>query len=740
MAKAPRGLGPGNAVMPPDGRADPNPEGVREGTGATPGSTEAEVKAMERSKRRSRPTMEGLEGRRLLSTIHRRNPNLPTTEFTPAEVRYTTPQGSAVDIKISGPGAQGSLKGTTVDSGGNLNLVFSGTSVFTTIVATVQGGTGQANLASIHEADVPLDSLSGLGGDLVGRVLLPSFNLIPGGQVNLTSGVQVFNINSAAANSQVHLRDTPLNTTLGIPSYVNTITGGGLSYARISAGSTGATSSTASGLSSGTSIGVATGSSAGSGFTVNNPGTLNPVAVGFGGGSVAAINGAIPIINTIGNGENFLGTPGLTQSQVNQGRTLTYVTDSAGGTQLSAIAGTFMPGANLIVPHDFSLPPTPVPPPGVIVTINHVNGGSTAKTPPLGDAQIYGYDATANALIRFDIATGAALQSIPLPASTAGVGGISLARLGAEQVVLVGIGPNVLAFDAETGASAGQFSTGSLAGIGLTAVTGVGTTGDATVLVDSRDGTDGTAQSINLAQSLATGQAVAVGLPYSPAREFGLAGPLTGVPGTGNLYALGAAFLDTTQPNAKQVGVLTITPAAGGNLAESSRTALTSQGLDIPAGPNNGIAGNPSVAIGSLNSFLAIDTGVVNGQNVVKLYSPIGLTAEGSFTLDDANPLADLSQSFHPELANTTLIDVQGNVQSFTAKTATGLVLNDAGNLNLLTIGNASNSSVIGLPFGHVDIAVRNNVTITTNSRLVGKRGGVTINPSAQQVGPLVLP
>ncbi len=698
---------------------------------------------MERSKRRSRPTVDGLEGRRLLSTIHRRNPNLPSTEFTPAEVRYVTPQGAQVDISIGGPGNQGNLKGTSVDpANGALRLVLSGTSVYTTVTGTVTGGNGQAALESITQANVPLDSLSGLGGDLVGRVLLPNFNLISGGEVNLTSGVQVFKINSAAANSQIHLRDTPLNTTLGIPSYVNTVTGAGLSYARISSTSTGATSSTASGLASGTSIGAATGSSSGSGLTINNSGTLNPVALGFGGGSVGAINGAIPIINTVGNGENFRGTPGLSQSEVSQGRSLTYVTDAAGGSKLSTIAGTFMPGTNLIEPSDYSLasPKRPAPP-GVIVTINHVNGGPTASAQPLGDAQIYGYDATANALIRFDAATGVALQSIPLPASTARVGGVSLAMNGAEQVVLVGLGQEVLAYDAATGEPAGQFSTSSLAARGFATVTGVAATATTTTLTDAQDGADGTVQPINLAQSLATGQVVTAGSPFSPAREFALAGPVATVPGTGSLYALGSAFFDTSQPNARQAGILTVDPTAAGGLAETARTAFTSQGLDVPAGSNNGIATSPSVAIGSLDSFLAVDSAVVNAQNVVKLYAPNGLAAKGSFVLDDANPLADLSQSFHPELAGSALIDVQGNIQSFTASTATGMVLNDAGNLNLLTINKASNSSVIGLPFGHVNIKFRNNVSIVTNSRLdIGGRGGVTIVPTAQQVGPLNLP
>jgi hypothetical protein len=278
-------------------------------------------------------------------------------------------------------------------------------------------------------------------------------------------------------------------------------------------------------------------------------------------------------------------------------------------------------------------------------------------------------------------------------------------------------------------------------------VAGLTTGGNTTVVVMAANATnpDGKVQAIDLAASLASAdhQAMAVGSSFSPNREFALAGTVTGVPGTGNLYALGSAFFDTAQPNIKQAGILTINPGTGTTptLTESTRTAFTSKGVDVPAGPNNGIATSNSLALGSLESFLAVDMGTFNGQkNIINLYTPNGLTSKGSFTLDDPNPLTDLSQSFHPELVDTALIDVQGNIQSFTSKTATGMVLNDAGNLNLLQIGNASNSSVIGLPFSHVSIPVRNNVSIVTSSRLaIGPRGGVTVNPSQQQVGPLFL-
>ena len=232
---------------------------------------------------------------------------------------------------------------------------------------------------------------------------------------------------------------------------------------------------------------------------------------------------------------------------------------------------------------------------------------------------------------------------------------------------------------------------------------------------------------------------VPLGATFSPAREFVLAGGATGVPGRDNIYALGAGFFDTAQPNLLQAGILTLTPSSSGTLSEVTRTVLTSQGIAVPAA-NGTIANDASRALGSIESNLALDAGVTNSKNVLILLNPITLATQGTVGLNYPNPLSDLSESFHPEIAGTALIDVQGNIQTFTAKTVNGLILNDEGNLNLLAARTATNSSVVGLPFGHVNIANRSNVSIVTNSRLTGDRGDVTVDPTIRPIGPLTLP
>ena len=688
----------------------------------------------ERKRLRARPSLEGLEGRALLNgskdrPVHALATGGTVTAASANQFNYTAADGAKVRIRLTGPG---DIVGTALDSSGNLNIVFNNTSIFTQIIGTVRGGSGQAALGTIRDANIALNSPNGVGGDLIGRISLPDFNLVSGGNINLLAGVNELSLNSVAGNSQMHLRDTPLNTTLGISPSVDPLTGAGLGYAGNQPYRTGPVSSTGS-----------SGSNSSTGTTTSFTGSssaLDPTTTGFGGGNVGAISGAIPIIPTVGNGQNVRGTPGLSQSQVSFGRNLAYAFGStaanANAIKLVSAGGSFTPGSNLVEPRDISLPINGgrVAPPGVILSIKHVNGNSANGGAPLGNPNVYGFDPATNTLLRFDATTGQVLTRIVVPGTVTnpGTAGVALARNGSELVVLVGVGSSVQAYDALSGVFVGQFATRRNVG-------GIATSGGATLLLDPTASTDGVAQVINVQGSLAVGQTVPIGNPFTPNREFLLGGGATGVAGTGNFYAIGSGFFDTAQPNQQQAGIITLSASGGGGLSEVTRGVLTSSGVAIPA-MNGTITNNTSRALGSIESSLALDAGVFNGQNTIVLLNPSTLAAQGTVNFNYPNPLSDLSESFHPEITGSALIDVQGNVQSFKAKTINGLIFNDAGNFNLLQAKRATNSSIVGLPFGHVQIANRTNVSIVTNSRLVGDRGDVTVNPGQRQVGPLTLP
>jgi hypothetical protein len=563
---------------------------------------------------------------------------------------YTTPQGTHVVVTLYGVG---SLAGSHVDRDGALNLIFSETNESTGIIAKVHGGTGQAPLRLIRHAGISPDNFSGVNSTVLNIVNFKDFNLVNGGQINLTGGVHQLYLNSVGTNTQIHLRELP-------PS-VNTA-----------------------------------------------------------GGSTAT-------------------------SATDNGVNLAFAFDVAGARTLTSVAGTpLLPNFaafSTVQPtsatsgHDPGPPPAPA---GAVVSLGQVHGRPRASS-ALENPQVFGYDPVANTLIRFDAKTGAQLQTIDLSGLGTMTTGVALGRDHSQLVALVGNGSRVYAFNALNGSPVGSFSTANLAGGTFTSVDGIGSTDSRTVLMDSAAGPFGTAQGVDLTASLDTGQAVAQGAAFSPQREFAFSGGMTGVAGQNTIYATGAAFFDTFQPNLTQQGVLALN-AAGGRLSESSRTALKNNGNFINAGPLGTAQKSPFMALGSIDQNLALVSGVSNGKNVVNLYTPSTLASQGTVTLNDANQLNGLSESFRPDLVDTALVDIQGNVQSFRADAATGLVFNTEGYANLVKIHSATDSTFVALPIAHVEIPHRNNVTILSSPRPVAGRNGVTINSTLQPVGPLSLP
>ncbi|MBV8129554.1 MAG: hypothetical protein JO114_18050, partial [Planctomycetaceae bacterium] len=165
------------------------------------------------------------------------------------------------------------------------------------------------------------------------------------------------------------------------------------------------------------------------------------------------------------------------------------------------------------------------------------------------------------------------------------------------------------------------------------------------------------------------------------------------------------------------------------------------------------LTGVPEGSVDSSLALNTIGTSSTPGQytNTVSLLGPVSLTQRGTITLNTTDQITDLSESFRPELNGSAaagtgpaLIDVQGNIQSLRGLTANGLVLNDTGYLNLIKTGQLSNSSILAQPIGHVQTppAQRTNdvLLISTNNRDFGKRGGVnTLVANLYQIGPLSL-
>ena len=598
-------------------------------------------------------------------------------------LQYVTPTGVPVTILLSGPGT---LYGSTVRPDGALDLVFNGTGPSSQLVASTPHNT-PVPLATVRDADVALDNRSGVGVNQIGLFGLKPFDLIDGGTINLTGGVRKFFLNSVGANTDVELRALQNQTTSASTTAASTTTSN-------NAATTALVTSILQNLlqSNGGSFGG----------TSLNSSLLGASASASGGGSSSS-NSRVTTANPPANG-----------------RALTF-DQSQGGVQLILTDGGFVPV--FTVTGTQSTPP----PPGIRIQINRING-NTAGTPTLANPEIYGYDATNGALIRFDAATGAPLQAIPVPSIDPNAAGVSLARNGQEIVALVGQGQLVRAYDATSGAFVGAFSVADLPG--FDSIDGIATTDSQTVLVDAKADGPGIARGINVPLSLMTGAAVPTTDAFTPDRQFTLLGGATGVSGFDLAELLGSGLFDTYQPNTPILGILELNTAFN-KLAENDRFPLPGN-MTAPAAPSND-------AVGSIDQLVARVTSVTDGMNVLSLTNRDTGVSAGTLKLNYPTRLAGLSESFRPSIQNAAVFDIQGDVQAFLASEASGMVINDTGTLWLLGLGAVRNSYVLGYPLVHVFTGVRVNTQLVSSALRGGTRGGVKLVPGLRPIGPLFL-
>ncbi|MDG3006055.1 hypothetical protein [Paludisphaera mucosa] len=589
---------------------------------------------------------------------------------------YITPQRAKVVLSIQG---RGSLAGTYVDDAGALNLRYDLSNSYTKILANVSGGTGRATLASVYSADQAdsgaTNSLSGVGSPLIGMINLRQFDLIPGGTVNVTAGIGVLSLKSAGPGSQIQLRNLPNTASIGTNSEAT--------------------------------------------------------------GNTPTYNRSLSQIIDVGSSSTT--TNNITNNVISD----VFLVQTLAGSD-----GEFVSAGNLVLTSNNGDPGPPPAPAGVVVTIDNVNGDLPVVPDLQTDPRIFGYDPTTGRVLRFQLnlnggtgAVDAAFAPISVPGSPADVG-IALGRDDGRQVLLVNTGTSVSVYDATFGTALGSFTVP--AGFSSTAstdtITVIGSVAQQQLL------------QINVAASLAAGSAVLTTgspAPYSPPTGLSLLGGITGLPGSNQVYTSVGATFNTLQPLENQLGYLNVAvtttttdPQGGLNLVNRFSTvqqqAFTQGGgyVPVPAGNPNDVA----TSVGSVDRNLAVNTGLANGAaapNTIRLYSQVTQTVRGSVVLAYPNQLSDLSESFRPDLAGAVILDVQGNVQSVKGTTANGLVLNNAGNLNLVSFQNMTNSAIVGEPVGHLRLIRRTNVSAISTSRTVGDRNGVTFVPNLQQIGPL---
>ncbi len=641
--------------------------------------------------RRNSPLVESLENRQMLSI------SASGGVFSNKDrvFTYETPTGGHATIKIIGIG---NLAGTSVDDTGAVHIVFSGTNTYSKITGSVQGGDGLAPLASIVNSQLSdagqSQSLSGVGGNVLQSVLLGKFDLVPGGTINLTSGVNALSLDSVGADTQIELRELP-----------STIQPSTLQAEIKSAATSGTSSSTSTSSSSSTSTSKSSSSSSSSTST-------------------------IPLQDT--------GTPYTYTSS--QGVSTTYVKSADGAVTLTAASGSFTAGSNIVESLSPGQPPSlPPAPPGVILKINRVQGTLAQPVNLQTDSQIFGYDPATGRLLRFDLNletnTGTVDPTFPtivVPGSPAAVG-LNLGWNGSQLDVLVSSGTTVYAYNATTGAAVGSFTT-------TYPTNSIGSTDTVTVLGSY---VTNTLYMINLPLSLQTGVAQpATGDPKSltPTSGLTLLGGLTGIAGSNSIYASVAGTFDSLHPLQPELGMQSVStvsvarsPSFTGpfyKFNSYTASATFEQGYYIPVTANPPNSSQQGAGLGSVDQSLAMLEGLSNGANTLSLSS-------GIVALDYPNLLGAVSESFRTGLSGAAIIDVQGDVQSFRGQSAAGLVLNDTGNLNLVKLDSLSNSTIVGQPISHLEIKSRSASNVLSTKRDVGTRNGVDVSNSLQPIGPI---
>ena len=407
--------------------------------------------------------------------------------------------------------------------------------------------------------------------------------------------------------------------------------------------------------------------------------------------------------------------------------------DTGNGPELAGVGGLQAPGAiGTTTSTSTSRVNTPLPS-EINLIVDQINGIPNSTTgSQLHNPQIFGLDPVGGSLVRFDGYTGSVLNTTPLKNPAPAGADIGLGRHNGIQVVLVPTASGVDAYNIVTGAYDGSFSLPGAGG--LTTVIGIASTDSRTTLLGTKADGSLAAQVIDASLSLNAGQAVPLGLTFTPSREFALAGGATGLAGTNQVFMTGFAYFDTQQPNKQLFGSLDATNVLG-RLTEASRKQITS-----PATVAGTTPANPPVsqAYGSIDQQLAL---VTDTSNDVALYDPSTLVQNGSLKLNYANPITGLSESFHTELTGTAVINVSGALHELKSNRVNGLVMTDLGFLNRINVQRMSNSTLVGLPIGHIQIPNRSNVTLLSSKRgAIGDRGAVTARARQLAVGPLQQP
>lgn len=271
-------------------------------------------------------------------------------------------------------------------------------------------------------------------------------------------------------------------------------------------------------------------------------------------------------------------------------------------------------------------------------------------------------------------------------------------------------------------------------------------------------GETGLTQGLDVNASINGKVSVPLGNALSYPGTFNSKGGTTGVTGVSFIYTAGVSYFTAWNPENPdpQVGIMKIAIAANHNLSVSSTTKTggtlpwdSSVEYILGSVDQNIVVINPNSKSTEKNQ-----DGATLSYYAANQFDANTLAGTGSFKLyvDAGQKLGGLSESFFPQAVGSAVIDVRGNLKTYSAVKSENMVLNVNGIASYVRSNETVDSTIIGHPILHLAVGRRPdaNVTILSSSRPTdetpggrprpGTRGGVQVVKNLPIIGPIVNP
>jgi len=641
---------------------------------------------------------------------------------------------------------------THINSDGHLHIIFDNTTKESQIIGKVIGTKKPVGIDEIRDANVQPYDTTGVGTNQMGYVNLAQFNLAHGGRINFAGGVQRIFINDIGPGSQLTLQAlaTPPVTSPQNPGGFNstTTTGNSGSSAVTNNAGVKTTTTTVNGIT------IVTTQPTTDQLTISN-GALT----GVGGitlpGSVPSTSSSIVKVEIQGvelyaNHIHGYQLPGTSMT----GNPANLSSTRVGQEQFAGLIDVDNTGNN----------------PDQLVVFNVNRNASTWVVESATANQ------SINVIAQKYVDTGNTSKIVALPANTpvtmlgSGIGQYSHGTFsipeqsnltGALQVIAVGYKYSqdgtdqywINVYSVLDGSFQGAFNANqSFDGLG-------GSSGNIYV-TNSKGGTNGTGFSIGYDLTASLNSHVGVTLANStaglnyPSTFKSMAGT-TGAAGISYLYDVGLQYFQPYNPNTAanpQLGVIKMGVSGTGLLSNAGTLQAGSTSLPWTDPPKYSMGSvdqdifivNPNLsAVDSTGTYLS-----------AKLYDADTLAGAGSFKIytTAGQSLKGLSETFYPQAFGAVIVDVRGNLKTFSADIVDNMILNVNGIAGYVRSPETSNTTIIGHPVLHLSVGWKPgaNVNIISSARPTNKtpggkdrpgiRGGVRVIKNLPVIGPLTNP